>query len=1140
MGIFRGWIYFFIRNLTIAAVFLGAATAQQPGPKQPTSAGTQSSSRPSGSVNPKPGKPISTQPSGPVSVPESFLSSLHWRSIGPYRGGRTRGVAGVPSQPNVFYIGVCNGGVWKTNDYGRTWQPIFDDQPTGSIGAIAVAASDPNVVYVGSGEGLHRPDLSVGDGIYKSTEAGKTWTHLGLRDGQQIPQLAVDPRDPNKVFAAVAGHPYGPNKERGVYRSTDGGENFQKVLPKTGANQAAGGQSANGNPANENSGGNNSATPAGNAAGSSDDENIGASDVLIDPSNPEIVYATLWEAREGPWENGAWNGAGGGIFKSTDGGQTFTQLTGGLPKDIIQAHIAIAESNPNRLMASVASKPNNVGLYRSDDAGATWAQITTDPRPAGRIGGGDLSVPRFNPKDENMVIVTSTVTWKSTDGGKTWTGFRGAPGGDDYQNLWINPNNPQIIAIVSDQGAIITVNGGETWSSWYNQPTAQMYHVNADNAFPYRLCSGQQESGSACISSRGNDGEITIREWHPVAAEEYGYVVPDPLDPDIVYGGKLTRYDRRTDQAQNVAPKAFRSPDYRVLRTEPIVFSPKDPHILYFAANTLWKTMNGGQSWQQISPDLTRPTFEVPASVGKYRNEESAKPTQRGVIYAVAPSPLDINRIWAGTDDGRIHLTTNGGTKWNEVTPPNMTAFQKVSIIEASHFDAQTAYAAINTLRLDDLRPHILRTRDSGKSWTEIVNGIPSNENVNAVREDPVRRGMLFASTERAVYVSFDDGDHWQSLRLNMPASSVRDIIIKGDDLVAATHGRGFWILDDITPLRQFDAKVSLADAFLFKPQTAIRVRWDMNTDTPLPPDFPAGENPPDGAVMDYYLQSAASSPVALEIKDSAGKTVRKYSSADKPEPIDPMLAIPKYWVRPPQTLSATAGMHRFLWDMHYPNVPGVEAEYPIAAIPHNTAPQPSGPWVLPGQYTVVLTANGKSYSQPLTIKMDPRVKTPLIGLQQQFKLSNDLYTQLLTLSPAAEEATALRKQLKDLQPKATGEALVAIKTLDEKLQTLAGGATRRPGAGAEPPTLGGLKTKFLTLFGVFQEADVAPSTQAAAAVAELQKQLPPLMERWKAMQAQDIPALNKQLKDANLPELKLESALTRPAGATVSSKDED
>jgi photosystem II stability/assembly factor-like uncharacterized protein len=1091
----------FPRCLSLLAVLilpLTALTQHPPQPKQ-TPQSTPKQSAPQRSTRPT----AQPQP-GPLSqVNPDLLKSLQWRSIGPYRGGRTRAVAGVPSQPNVFYIGVCNGGVWKTNDYGRTWQPIFDDQPTGSIGAIAVAASDPNVIYVGSGEGLHRPDLSLGDGIYKSTDAGKSWTHLGLRDGQQIPQLAVDPRDPNKIFAAVAGHPYGPNKERGVYRSTDGGQNFQKVLP------------------------------------TADDENIGASDVLIDPSNPQTVYATLWEAREGPWENGAWNGAGGGIFKSTDGGQTFTQLNGGLPKDIIQAHIAIAESNPNRLIASVASKPASVGLYRSDDAGATWAQITTDARPAGRIGGGDLSVPRLNPKDPDMIIVTSTVTWKSTDGGKTWTGFRGAPGGDDYQNLWINPNNPQTMIIVSDQGAIVTVNGGETWSSWYNQPTAQMYHVNADNAFPYRLCSGQQESGSACISSRGNDGEITMREWHPVAAEEYGYVVPDPLDPDVVFGGKLSRYDRRTNQAQNVAPKPFRAPDYRMLRTEPIVFSPINPHVLYFATNTLWKTMNEGQSWQQISPDLTRPTFEVPANVGKYRNEETAKATPRGVIYAVAPSPLDINRIWAGTDDGRIHLTLDGGKKWNEITPPDMTAFQKVSIIEASHFDAQTAYAAINTLRLDDLRPHILRTHDSGKTWTEIVAGIPANENVNAVREDPVRRGMLFASTERAVYVSFDEGDHWQSLRLNMPASSVRDVIIKDDDVVAATHGRGFWILDDITSLRQFDQKVTAAEAFIFKPQTATRVRWNMNTDTPLPPDFPAGENPPDGAVIDYYLQSASSGPVTLEIKDGAGKTVRKYSSADKPDAVDPMLAIPAYWVRPPQILAAAAGTHRFLWDMHYPPVPGVEAEYPIAAIPHNTAPQPTGPWALPGPYTIVFTANGKTYSQPLTIKMDPRVKTSAAGMQQQFKLSNDLYTRLLTLSPAAEQVVDVRKQLKDLQPRATGEALAAIKALDLKLQALGGGATRRPGPGTEPPTLGGLKTKFLTLFGVFQEADVAPSTQAAAAVADLEKQLPPLMERWNAVKAQDLPALNKQLKDASLPELKLESVVL-PAQAAVSSKDED
>ncbi len=1094
--------------LAITALVLGLLV-------QPASA-LQAAAEKSSNAKPAPPARKSVQP-GRVIQPEAIsqvspdmLKSLHWRSIGPFRGGRTRAVAGVPSQPAVFYIGVCNGGVWKTNDYGRTWKPIFDEQPTGSIGAVAVAVSDPNVVYVASGEGLHRPDLSVGDGIYKSTDAGKTWTHLGLRNGQQIPGLAVDPRDPNKVFAAVAGHPYGPNKERGVYRSLDGGASFQKVLPAS----------------------------AGAAGKDADDENIGADDVVIDPSDSNIVYATLWEARQGPWENGAWNGSRGGIFKSTDGGATFQQLGGGLPKDIIQAHIAISDSDPKKLFASVGFKPNSIALFRSDDAGATWTQATTDPRPTGRIGGGDLSVPRFDPKNPETIYMVSTVTWKSTDGGKTWTGFRGAPGGDDYQGIWINPNDPKTIILTSDQGAIVSVNGGETWGSWYNQPTAQMYHVNADNAFPYRLCSGQQESGSACISSRGDDGQITIREWHPVLAEEYGYVVPDPLNADIVYGGKLTRYDRKTGQAQNIMPKPFRGPDFRALRTEPIVFSPINPRVLYFATNTLWKTADAGRSWQQISPDLTRKDFEVPATVGKYRDEPLAKATQRGVIYAVAPSPLDINRIWAGTDDGRIHVTTNAGKDWTEVTPPTMKPFQKVSIIEASHFDAQTAYAAINTLRLDDLRPHILRTRDGGKSWTEIVNGIPANENVNAVREDPVRHGLLFAATERAVHVSFDDGDHWQSLRLDMAPSSVRDVIIKGDDLAVGTHGRGFWILDDITPLRQFDPKTISTDN-LFKPQTAIRVRWSMNPDTPLPPDFPAGENPPDGAVIDYYLQSAANGPVTLEIKDGTGKIVRKYSSADKPDPVDPMLAIPAYWVRPSRVMSAAAGMHRWLWDMHYAPVPGVEAEYPISAVPHNTAPQPSGPWAMPGQYTVVLTANGTSYSQPLALKMDPRVKTSQSGLLQQFKLSEQLYNQLLTLSPAAEDVAAVQKQLKDLQKTAQGDVLAAVNKLDQSLQALASGRTRRPGAGTEPPSLGGLKTRYLALLGMFQEVDETPTTQAASAVPDLEKQLSPLMEQWKEIKADDIPALNQMLKKANMPELKMESAMTA-AKPAVSSRDKD
>src|SRR5215472_8300323 len=668
-----------------------------------------------------------------------FDSILRWRNVGPYRGGRTRAVCGVPSLPNVFYMAAVNGGVFKSIDYGRTWQPIFDDQPTASIGALAVAPSNPNFVYVGSGEGLHRPDLSVGDGVYKSTDAGKTWTHLGLNDGQQIAQLAVDPKNADRVFVAVAGHPYGPNEERGVYRSIDGGKTFDKVLYR--------------------------------------DENVGASDVQIDPTNPQIVYAALWESREGPWENGVFNGDGGGIFKSVDGGKTWRQLTNGLPDKIVQANLAIALSAPKTLFAAVRTK-TIAKLYRSDDGGESWHGATDDSRPGLGIGGGDLPVVRFDPKNPQTVYSASIVCWKSTDGGKTWDGWRGAPGGDDYQNIWINPNNSDIILLGADQGAIVTVNGGKSWSSWYNQPTAQLYHVSADNSFPYRLYSGQQESGSVGIKSRGDDGEITFRDWRPVAAEEYGYVVADPLDPDIIIGGKLTRFDRRTGQAQNILPVPVQSEDFRMLRTEPVVFSPLDP-------------------------DLSRPNYDLPSSIGKYKEDATKQAHRRGVIYTVAPSPFGANRIWCGTDDGLIHLTTDAGKTWSNVTPPNLSAWQKISVIEAGHFDAETAYAAVNTLRIDDLRPHIFATHDSGKTWTEIVNGIPPGQIINAVREDPERKGLLFAGAEKGVYVSFDDGANWESLRLNLPATSVRDLIVKNDDLVVGTHGRGFWILDNITPLRQ-------------------------------------------------------------------------------------------------------------------------------------------------------------------------------------------------------------------------------------------------------------------------------------------------------------------------------------------------
>ena len=880
-----------------------------------------------------------------------FFNSMQWRMIGPHRGGRTVGAVGVPQQPNVFYIGVNNGGVWKTTDFGRTWKPIFDDQPTGSIGDVAVAPSNPNIVYAASGEGIQRPDLSVGDGLYKSSDAGKTWINTGLRDGQQIGGLAIDSKNEEIVFAAVLGHPYGANKERGVFRTADGGKTWNSVLYI--------------------------------------DENTGAVQVTIDPNNSNVVYADMWAGRQGPWENGRWNGTASGLFKSIDGGTTWKQLTSGLPttaQGLGRIGFCIAPTNSNRLYATVDAGDLG-GIYRSDDAGETWALMNKDERYWGR--GDDFAEVKADPKNADIVYTAGVVVWKSTDAGKTWNAFRGAPGGDDYHRIWINPLNPDIILLASDQGAIITVNGGETFSSWYNQPTAQFYHVSTDNAFPYNVYSGQQESGSVGIASRGNDGAITLREWHPVGAEEYGYVAADPLDPNIIYGGKISRYDKRTGQTQDISPVIGRDKNIRFIRTAPVLFNPIDKKTLYYAGNVLFKTMNGGNSWQTISPDLSRESWDVPASIGIYAKEDSNKyrmknMPRRGVIYTVAPSYVDINTIWCGTDDGLIHITKDGGKTWKNVTPPPITSWSKISLMDASHTDVNTAYAAVNCIRLDDMKPHIYKTNDGGKSWKEIVTGLP-NDPINVVREDPFRKGLLFAGSETAVYVSFDDGEHWQSLRLNMPATSIRDLVIKDDDLVIGTHGRSFWILDDITPLRQLNKQLISQPTVLYKPQNTFRVRWNNYTDTPVPQEEPAGDNPPDGAIINYYLDAKVND-ISLEILDAKGTVVRKYSLMDTLYKI-PEVNIPLYWIRPQQLLSAEAGSHRFVWDMHYTPL-NVPASYPIAAVYKNTAPNTTSPWVMPGNYIVKLTVNGKSYQHYFTIKMDPRVKISLPVLQQQHNLS--------------------------------------------------------------------------------------------------------------------------------------------------------
>ncbi|MCE2902586.1 MAG: WD40/YVTN/BNR-like repeat-containing protein [Gemmatimonas sp.] len=910
-----------------------------------------------------------------ASFPADALQGLRWRHIGPFRAGRTKSAVGVPSQPHVFYMAATNGGVWKTNDAGRTWNPITDALPTGSIGAVEVAPSNPDIVYVGSGEGLQRPDLSVGNGMYRSSDAGRTWTRLGLRDGQQIPRIAIDPNNPERLFVAVLGHPYGPNTERGIYRSVNGGQSFERVLYK--------------------------------------DENTGGADVVLAPDDPNTVYAVLWEARQGPWENAAWSGPNSGLFKSTDGGTTWTQLAGGLPTTadgLGRLGIGISPSNPRRIYVT-ATAGQKSGLYRSDDAGATWTRTTTDNRIFGR--GDDFAAVTVDPRDPNTVYSMNVVAWKSTDAGVTWKAFRGAPGGDDYQRLWINPRQPDIMLMVADQGALVTLNGGETWSSWYNQGTAQFYHVTADNAWPYRVCGGQQESGSACVASRGNHGSITYRDWWPVGASEYSYVAPDPLDPDVYYGGTVTRHDRRTGQTQNVSPNAGRGrgasgdgPDYfRGIRTMPILFSPINPRKLYYGTNVVWQTVNGGTSWTRVSGDLSRATWTVPSSVGKYAAEPSAAPTRRGVVYTIAPSSVDSNTIWAGTDDGLIHVTRNGGRTWSNVTPPQLGPWWKVSIMDASHTDANTAYAAVNTFRLDDLRPHIYRTRDGGKTWTEIVRGLATDAPVNVVREDPKRPGLLYAGTEHQVWFSLNDGDDWHPLRLNMPFISIRDLIVKDDDLAVATHGRGFWILDNVTALRQWSTATASAPVTLFTPAVATRVRYSMYTDTPVPPDEPRAENPPDGAMIDYYLARDAER-VSLEIVNAAGRVLRTFSSDDPTPPPADAGNWPRWWFRPATAPSAKAGLQRFTWDLHYAR-PTDQCALPISATPFNTKCEPEGPWVMPGTYTVRLTVDGAVQRQTFTVRMDPRVKTPRAALQRQHDLSVALYDAILAAPKLEGDARA-------------------------------------------------------------------------------------------------------------------------------------
>jgi len=894
-----------------------------------------------------------------------LFSGLRWRMLGPFRGGRVDAVCGVVGRPNEFYFGHVNGGVWKSIDAGRVWEPIFDSQTVASIGALAVAPSAPDTIYVGSGESTLRDSVGYGNGVYKSTDAGKTWTHLGLDDTQHIGKIAVDPRNANIVFVAAIGHLYAPNADRGVFKSVDGGKSWRKVLFKN--------------------------------------NDVGAVDVVIDPTNSRVVYACLWNTRRPPWYTYApTNGPGGGIFKSTDGGATWTQLTNGLPKEGIgRSGIVVAPSKPGRLYAVVdclVADPNapppppppagaggragaqapqgQGGFFRSDDAGASWTKMSGDPALWGR--GWYFEKLVVDPKDADTVYVPNVAVSRTRDGGKTWVALRGSPGGDDYHQAWISPDDPNTMIVASDQGAIITRNARTddprevTWSSWLNQPTAQIYHLSVDGRFPYWVTGAQQDSGAVAVRSRGKFAEISMRDWEPIGAGgESGMTAADPLNPGVIFGGISTRWNLETNTAVR-GTTAPQSPEQaRADWTQPLVFSPADQHALYYANQFLFKTTDAAKTWTRISGDLTRPDPGVPPTLDAAAAAQVDRNGKRGVIYAVAPSPLRAPLLWIGTDDGVIQLTQDDGTTWQNVTPNAITVWSRVTMVEASHFDPNAAYASVDRHQLQDFEPYIYRTRDLGQSWQKITNGLPAGVYVHSIKEDPQRRGLLVCGTERGAFLSFDDGDRWQPLQLNLPVTSVRDFAFYENDLIVATHGRGFWVIDDISALRQATEAIAKSDVYLFKPADAINDQQGGDNGTPLQKDEPQAPNPPNAAYIDYYLRTPSTDPVTVEVLDSAGTVVATYSSDPTRQPPPPARGgfgggrpggIPNtspLWRQPPEPMSAAAGMHRVAWNL----APaggfggGARAETPPIV----------------GSYTVRLTVGARTLTQPITIRPDPR-----------------------------------------------------------------------------------------------------------------------------------------------------------------------
>ena len=1048
--------------------------------------------------------PLSAQQIDP-----SLYSSLRWRLLGPDRGGRVSAVAGVPGDPSTYYMGTPGGGVWKTTDTGQVWKPIFDDAHVASIGAIAVSRSNPDIVYVGTGE------QTDGNGMWKSTDAGATWTHIGLEDTHYIASVIVDPRDPNIVLVGAFGHPIlstsAPSPAKGVYKSTDGGKTWKKTLYK--------------------------------------DDMAGVQDLTVDPDNPRVLYAAVWHPFD--WRSGGIPGKeqDAWIYKSTDEGSTWKQLAAtGMPTEAWgRPGIAVAPGNHGQRLFAIITQ----GLYRSDDAGATWRQITKDPRVVGSFYFSRVFVDPTNP---DVVYVMQTSAYRSTDGGQTFISFKGAPGGDDYHVLWIDPLNSKYMILGVDQGAIISSDGGASWSSWYNQPTGQFYHVITDNQFPYISYAPQQDSGTVAVPNRSDYGEITYRDWFSIGGFEYCTIAPDPLHPDIVYSGgwygSVVRFDKTTGQVTQVF---VRSGKYRTSGMAPLAFSPQDPRTLYYGTQYLMKSVNSGDSWQILSPDLTgRPGEEksaassssghVPYDLGdEDEDEDPGQSARRGAaLNALALSPLQSGVIWAGATNGVIQITRDAGRTWQNVSPAEFTDKTSVEAIDASHFDVNSAYVAAITPHDD--HPYLYRTHDGGKTWQKIVAGLPDGWITWVVREDPVVPKLLYAGTGEGVYVSFDDGDHWQSLQLNLPAATVRDLVVHADDIVIATYGRSLWVLDDITPLRQADPKTASAEAALVRPQDALRVRWDNDQETPLPPEFPSTPNPLDGAVFDYYLKSAPASDISLDILDAQGHLIRHYSSAPRAQKYLPANA-PDYWFGIQETLTKNPGMNRFAWDLHYPPPPTLPysywgnlldyVEYTISdhAIPGQTPrEQTLGAIVPPGRYQAVLTVDGKKYSQGFSVVLDPRVHVSQNDLVSQFDAAQSITAGLASSTANFYAAEALRSAVEDRQKKLAGnaaakEALDALKDLSGKIDAVEEGADDSSG-------LGPANRELARIIYMVEVGDGAPSDSAKEAIVESCSGLNKSMAAWRDLNASSLPGVNALLAKFQLAPLPIAATASIPADA--------